>query len=96
MSSLTAWLFAILSPLLGRIFVTLGFSVVTVVGMEAVLTTVKNTLVSHMQTIPAAALQLALLSGAGVALGMIFGAVSTRLLLWKLTSATRILGTRGA
>lgn len=86
------WLLAMMAPLTARILLTLGFSVVTIVGMDAVMTQLKAAVVTNLGAIPSAGLQLALLAGVGEALGIIFGAITTRLLLWKITSATRLLG----
>ena len=89
---LATWLFAMVSPLVAKILLSLGFSVVTIVGMDAVLNTLKTMFVTQANLMPAAALQLALLGGAGEGIGIIFGAITTRLLLWQISKATRILG----
>lgn len=86
------WLLAMMGPLTARILLTLGFSVVSIVGMDAIISGIKSQLISAMGAVPQAGLNLALLAGAGEALGIIFGAITTRLLLWKITSATRLLG----
>ncbi len=86
------WLMAMMAPLTARILVTLGFSVVTIVGMDAVISGLKAQFIAQVGAIPSAGLNLALLAGCGQALGIIFGAITTRLLLWKITSATRLLG----
>jgi hypothetical protein len=80
------------SPLLGRALVSLGFSVVTITGVNVVMDTIKAQLVTHLQSVPAAALQLAMLGGVGTALGMIFGAIATKLAIWQIQNATKILG----
>lgn len=89
---LGTWLLAMMGPLAARILLTLGFSVVSIVGMEAVISGIKTQLITSLGAVPAAGLNLALLAGSGEALGIIFGAITTRLLLWKITSATRLLG----
>lgn len=89
---LGTWLLAMVQPILGRILAALGFSVVTITGFEVAVSTVRDRLVSSINQLPAEVLNVFLLSGAGVALGMIFGAISVRILLWKIQSATKILG----
>lgn len=86
------WLLAMMGPLTARILVTLGFSVVSIVGMDAVISGLKNQFIAQVGSIPSAGLNLALLAGCGEGMGIIFGAITTRLLLWKITSATRLLG----
>lgn len=89
---LGTWLLAMCEPLLGRILASLGFSVITIVGMQAVMTQLKNQFVNQMNSLPGDMLNVFLLSGGGVALGMVFGAVSTRVMLWQIQNATKILG----
>lgn len=86
------WLFAMLSPMIARILLTLGFSVVTLVGMDATIGALKTQFLSYAGQIPAAGLDLALLAGAGQAMGIIFGAITTKLVLWQIMNATKILG----
>lgn len=92
MSSLTVWVLALVQPLIAKILLALGFSVVTITGFTAVLTQLKQLVLTHLGAVPAAALQLVLLAGVGTAIGMIFGAITTRLVIWQLQNATRILG----
>ena len=89
------WLLALLQPAIAKILVALGFSVVSIVGMQATLDGLKGQVLAMFGTLPAAALQLFLIGGGGVALGIIFGAMTTRLLLWQIQQSTRILGVVG-
>ena len=86
------WLLALMGPFTARVLITLGFSVVTVVGMEAILSTLRAQLIASMNQVPAEALAMAMLGGVGEGLGIIMGAAATRLLLWKVSNATRLLG----
>lgn len=86
------WLMAMMAPLTARVIMALGFSVVSIVGMDAVLSTLRGQLITSMNQVSADGLNLALLGGAGEGLGIIMGAAATRLLLWKISNATRILG----
>lgn len=87
-----SWLLAMMQPLIGRILTALGFSVVSIIGVTAALDQLKATLMQHLLTVPAAGLQMALLGGAGVALGFIFGAITFRMALWQLNNSMKILG----
>lgn len=89
---LGVWLLAMMGPLTARILLALGFSVVSIVGMDAVVTQLRTLMMGHFAGIPADALNLALLGGFGEAMGIIFGAITTRLILWRIANAKRILG----
>lgn len=86
------WLMAMMQPLLAKILVSLGFSVVTITGLTAAITGLRDQVVGSVNSLPAEMLQLFLLSGGGVAFGIITGAITTKLLLWQITSATKVLG----
>jgi hypothetical protein len=81
-----------MQPLIAKIMVSLGFSVVTITGMNIVVGQIKSMVTDGINTLPADLLNLFLLSGGGVFIGMIFGAITTKLLLWQIQSATKILG----
>lgn len=89
---LGTWILSLLQPAMARILAALGFSVVSITGMDAIFTQLKSQLVSGLYALPVDVLNVFLLVGGGQALGMIVGAAVTRLLLWKVQSATRILG----
>lgn len=89
---LGTWLLGMMSPLLAKILIALGFSVVSIVGVQAALQTVKDLMVNNVNSMSSDVLNLFLLSGGGTGLGIIFGAYTTRVLLWQITSAKRILG----
>ncbi|MGN8004865.1 DUF2523 domain-containing protein [Acidovorax sp. 22279] len=83
---------AMVSPLIARIFVTLGLSMVSFVGMDLLMDQVIATAQNAWGGLPAGILQLAGLAGIGQALSIIFGAIMTRVLIWNLSKTTRILG----
>lgn len=89
---LGTWLLSMVEPLLAKVLVALGFSVVSIVGMDAVLLTLKNSVVSSMNTMPADWLNFALYLWIGKGLGIIFGACATKLMLWSIQNATSMLG----
>jgi hypothetical protein len=81
-----------MSPLAGKLLAALGFSVITITGMEAILSQVRTQLVGGLAGMSADMFNLFLLAGGGQALGIITGALTTRLLLWQIQNATRIMG----
>lgn len=86
------WLLAMMEPLVAKILVTLGFSVITVTGLEVALNTLKSNLVNSLSLLTPAALEMFMLAGGGQGLGIILGACATKIMLWQITSATKILG----
>lgn len=86
------WLLSLVEPMLAKILLTLGFSVVSIVGMDAVLTGLKNLIVSQFSAMPADWLAFALYLYIGKGIGIIFGACATRMLLWSAQNATSMLG----
>lgn len=89
---LGTFILSLLEPALARILAALGFSVVSIVGMDLIFDQMKTALITNLSAFPVAALQLFLLAGGGTALGIILGAITTRLLLWQAQKATQILG----
>ncbi|WP_281355052.1 DUF2523 domain-containing protein [Comamonas jiangduensis] len=89
---LGTWLLAMLQPMIGRILAAIGFSVITITGFELVISTLKNAVKDGINTLPADTLNLFLYAGGGQGLGMILGAITTKLLLWQVQRATQILG----
>ncbi len=87
-----AFLLALVQPILARILVALGFSVVSLVGMQALLDGLIAATRNAWGGLPSQLLALAGLAGIGQALGIIMGAVLTRILIWQLSRATRIIG----
>jgi hypothetical protein len=91
------WLAALVglaTPMVGRVLVALGFSVITITGAVAVLGSLKSQILDVLGTAPSGALMLAGLGGAWVGLGMVLGACTFAVSVWGLTKAVRI-GTGG-
>lgn len=89
---LGTWLLSLVQPLLGRVLTALGFSVVSIVGMEAILGQIRSSLVAGLGGMSADMFNVFLLAGGGQALGIITGAITTKLLLWQIQNATKVLG----
>lgn len=90
---LGTWLLAMMQPLLAKILATLGFSVVSITGLTFITDQLKAQAVSGFSLLSPQTVSLFVLAGGPQALGIIFGACTTKLLLWQIQSATQILGT---
>lgn len=86
------WLLGMMQPLIAKILLSLGFSVVTIIGMEAVVGQLKTQVISNMGSLPPDVLNFALYIGIGKGIGIIFGACTTKLLLWSIQQSTSIIG----
>lgn len=89
---LGTWLLAMCEPMLAKILITLGFSVVSIKGVEVTFNAMRDSFVASMNAMPADWLDLALYLWIGKGLGIIFGAMATRLMLWSVQNATSLLG----
>ena len=89
---IATFIMSLVQPLIARILTALGFSVVSIVGVTASINAVKNELISSVNSMPVDVLNVFLLGGGGIGLGMILGAIAFRLALWQIQSATKILG----
>lgn len=89
---LGTWLLAMMEPLLGRILASLGFSVVSIVGMNTIFSYLKNQVVVNIGGLQPQIVDLFLYAGGGVGISIILGALSTKMMLWQITSSTKILG----
>lgn len=86
------WLLSMMEPLIAKILLALGFSVVSIVGMDSVLAGMKASLVANINSMPAVWLDFALYLWIGKGIGIIFGALTTKLMLWSIQNATSMLG----
>ena len=85
------FLVGLVKPLLAKILLTLGFSVVSIVGLEAAFGAVKDIMVSNLNSVPANYIGFALYMWIGKGIGIIMGACATKLALWHVQNATKIL-----
>lgn len=92
MGGLLAAIAGLAVPMVARVLVALGFSVVSITGVAIAWGTVKGQIVSNLSAQAGAYVQLAGLGGVWIALGAIIGAMSFAVAFWGLTSATRIMG----
>lgn len=89
---LGTWLLSMAEPLVAKVLLALGFSVVSIVGVEATANALKAQFIASMNSMPADWLNFALYLWIGKGLGIIFGAMATKLMLWSIQSATSLLG----
>jgi cell division protein FtsX len=86
------FLLALVEPMLAKILLALGFSVVSILGVEATANALKQSFVTSFNSMPADWLQFGLYIGLGKGVGIIFGAITTKLALWAIQNATSLLG----
>lgn len=89
---LGTWLLAMMEPLIAKILISLGFSVITIAGIDSIVSTFKSTIVGNVGALPADMLNIALYLGVGKGIGIVFGAITTKLALWSIQNATSMLG----
>jgi len=90
------FILSLVQPLIARVLAVLGLSVVTIVGTNQVLQALRVQLERSFTGLPVDMLNLFLLAGGGLAMGMILGAIATRFLLWQIQRSTQILGRNNA
>lgn len=86
------WLLSLMQPMIARILSAIGFSVITITGFELVIGQLKDLVKAGVSSMPGDMLNIFLFAGGGQGIGMILGAITTKLLLWQIQSATQILG----
>jgi len=89
---LGTFIMSLVEPVLGRILTTLGLSVVSIVGMQALFQRLKTDLVSGLHSMPSDMLQLFLIAGGAEGLGILLGAITTKLALWQAQKSVQFLG----
>jgi hypothetical protein len=87
-----AALVGLTGPIVARVLISLGFSIVTITGVAVSLTTIKGHVQLSLNSAPMAILQLAGLGGAWEALALVFGAATFVASLYVASSATRLVG----
>lgn len=82
--NIAAFLMGMVKPIISQIMLSLGLSVVTYVGLDAVMTQLNNYIQSNMSAMPASVAQLLALAGFPEAMGIIVGAFTFRLAMNSL------------
>lgn len=89
---LGTFLMALVEPMIGRILVTLGLSIVTVTGFQQVVNILQDQLIARVNALPVTTLQVFLIGGGGVGISMIVSAIAVRVMMWQVMNAKKILG----
>lgn len=89
---LGTWLLSLIQPFIAKVLLSLGFSVVSITGMQLAITALRDQWIGSVNSLPGDVLNVFLLSGGGVAAGIILGAITTRILIWSIMNGTKILG----
>jgi hypothetical protein len=92
MPTLAVWLMTMITPVVGRVLFALGFSVISFVGFDAMFTQVAQQAASSYGSLPGDVLGLAGLAGFPEALGILFGALATRVALISATTLAKRIG----
>jgi hypothetical protein len=87
-----AFLASMAAPLVARVLMALGFSVITVAGTDLAISGLKTQVISLLTSGNTPMLQLAGLMGCWTGLGMIFGAMTFAVTLKGLTSLSGWIG----
>jgi len=85
------FLMALVEPIIAKVLLSLGFSVISIVGVDVALNTIKGMVQANMAS-AGSILQFGLYIWLGKGLGLIFGACATKLTLWQIQNATKIMG----
>lgn len=90
--NLAAFLASMAAPIVARVMMALGFSVITITGVTLSVDQLKDLVLSNLSSVPVALLQLSGAFGAWIGLGMIFGAITFAVTFKGLTSLTGFIG----
>lgn len=89
---LGTFILSLLEPAIGRILTAVGFSLVSITGMQSIFDHLRGQLSTGITAISPETLQLFLIAGGAEGLGIIFGAITTKLMLWQVQKSTQFLG----
>ena len=92
--ALTTFLLWIVSGIVARVLVSLGFAVLVVKGVDTSIDTVVSMLRTAENSLPSDIHNLFLMAGGGYVLNLVVSAISFRLSYWALTKSVRILGVK--
>lgn len=79
------WLMSMVTPLVRRVLIGLGIGLVTYTGMSGILSALQNSVVSSMGGMTGASAQVAAILGFHDFVGIILGAITTRMTITQLT-----------
>lgn len=91
MNTLASFFMSMAGPLAMRVLIALGVGTITFTGVTAALQGLITQAQTNWSSVGAAVLQLASLGGVPDGLGIIAGAMTTRVAIWAAASATKFL-----
>lgn len=89
MSTLFAFLASAVGPLAIKILLALGVTAITFTGVETVVSALTDHVITSYGGFSGEILALVNLAGLGQGVGLVLGAINSRLALWLAASATR-------
>ena len=90
MASFGVYLASVSVPIAKRVLSGLGVGVVTYIGLDLALQTVKDMVIQNWGMMPAGALTLMTLSGVSQGVGIILGAIAARYSMIQLSALARV------
>jgi len=90
-AGLGAWLVAWIPTLVARVLVSLGITIVSLVGIDAALTSLLNMIETNVNTLNGDVLNLLVVSGIKQGLGIVIGAALMKFSLWTMSTGARML-----
>lgn len=90
MQTLTAWLIAMVTPLVGRILSVIGFGFLSYSAIKTLISNASNAAVAAYNGLPADVLNFANLAGVGECLSIAIASLTTRAALVSVQRLARI------
>lgn len=91
MGTIATFLLGMAGPLIMRVLIAVGISTMTFTGVVTALQTLIDASVSNWASLPSDVLALSSIAGVPQALGIVAGAMTTRVAMWVAVSATRFI-----
>lgn len=89
---LVTFLISIVGSIVGRVLASLGLSVVTIRGVDKAIGLLRGNLVNAVNALPSDMLNIFLMAGGGIAVNLMFAAITFRISYWGITKVVRIVG----
>lgn len=85
------FLLSLVEPIIAKVMMVLGVSLVTIVGFDLLLQELIDITQNSLGGLPSSVLGLFHLAGGGIALGLVFGAIAVRFFLFQIQKATQVM-----
>lgn len=89
---LVTFLISIVGSIVGRVLASLGLSVVTIRGVDKAIGLLRGNLLNAVNALPSDMLNIFLMAGGGIAVNLMFAAITFRISYWGITKVVRIVG----